>query len=158
MAVISTCTQGLLMIDVVIISNHPARDFGDLSKQKDMVIRKVLPTSVDNIVVQIGRKVPNIIIIADSIMATSRHKLCHFLSEQYVSSRVLVLTGQAPTFDMLARSGFHAKGYVMPEQQSKLAKAVRVVSDGEAWIPRRLVTEVVNRCTNYPMQHGGLSF
>ena len=140
------------MINVVIISNHPARDFGGLSAQQDMQISKVLPTSVDNIVEQIGNNGPDIIVIADSIYATSKNKLCYFLTQHFDKTKVLVLTstGEQPTYEMLARSGFKARGYVPPEQQSKLAKAIRVVFKGESWLPRRLVSDMLNRYTGTP--------
>jgi hypothetical protein len=46
------------MINVVIISNNPAKDIGLLSKHDDMSILKVLPTTIDNIIEQIGEQHP----------------------------------------------------------------------------------------------------
>ena len=48
---------------------------------------------------------------------------------------------------MLENSGFRARGYITPDQHEALAKAVRVVFDGEAWLPRKFVTEMLNRFT-----------
>ena len=46
---------------------------------------------------------------------------------------------------MLENSGFRQRGYITPDQHFALAKAVRVVFDGEAWLLRKLVTEMLNR-------------
>jgi len=136
------------MIDVAVISNHPVRDFGNLSEQKDMEVSKILPTTVDNIVEQIGNNEPDIIVIADSVLGTSRHSLCHFLGKHYNKARILVLTDQQPSYEMLARSGFCARGFISQTQWDLLAKAVRVVFAGESWLPRRLVAEIVGRYLN----------
>jgi len=133
------------MINVAIISNHPARSFGSLLKQDDMEVSKVLPTTVDNIIEQIGHSKPDIIVIADSILATSRHSLCQFLGKHFEQARILILTNGQPTYEMLEKSGFCARGFISEAQQTLLAKAIRVVFAGESWLPRRVVTEIVNR-------------
>ena len=135
------------MINVVIISNNPEKDIGLLSQHDDMSILKVLPTAIDNIIEQIGEQHPDIIIIANGTDANSPGRLCRFLSQHYYDVRTLILSEVSPTFKMLENSGFKARGYIMPEQHEALAKAVRVVFDGEAWLPRKLVTEMLNRFT-----------
>ncbi len=148
MAIISTVFKGLFMINVVVISNNPTQDLGRLSQNEDMQIAKVLPTTLEDIIEQVGDQQPDIIIIADSTPRGSRDKLCHFLGKHYHQTRNLVLTELTPTFEMLENSGFRARGYITPDQHKSLAKAVRVVFDGEAWLPRSLVTEMLDRFTN----------
>ena len=67
------------------------------------------------------------------------------MAKNYQYARHLILTDKAPTYEMLKNSGFRARGYITSDQHSALAKAVRVVFDGEAWLPRKLVTEMLNR-------------
>jgi len=145
MAIISTVSKGLFMINVVVISNNPTQDLGLLSQNDDMQIVKVLPTTIEHIIEQVGTHQPDIIIIADSTPQNSCDKLCQFLGKHYHYARSLVLTDFSPTFEMLENSGFKARGYITPDQHKALAKAVRVVFDGEAWLPRKLVTEILNR-------------
>jgi DNA-binding NarL/FixJ family response regulator len=135
------------MINVVIISNHPAKDIGLLSQHDDMSLLRVLPITIDSIIEQIGEQHPDIIIIANGTDTSSPDRLCHFLSKHYRDARILILTDVSPTFEMLENSGFRARGYITPDQHEALAKAVRVVFDGEAWLPRKLVTEMLNRFT-----------
>jgi len=160
MAIISTVLKGLPMINVVVISNDPMQDLGSLSQNDDMQIMKVLPTTIENIIEQVGNQQPDIIIIADSTPKSSRDKLCRFLGKHYRHARSLVLTELSPTFEMFENSGFKARGYITPDQHKALTKAVRVVFDGEAWLPRRLVTEMLNRFTTSlisPHNTSGLS-
>ena len=133
------------MINVVVIGNNPASDLGALSEQTDMSVTKVLPTSVENIIEQIGDQHPDIIIIADGTEENNKGLLCRFLAKHYQYARHLVLSDSPATYEMLENSGFRARGYITPDQHSALAKAVRVVFDGEAWLPRKLVTEMLNR-------------
>jgi len=133
------------MINVVVISHSPARDLAALSQQSDMAVIEVKPTTMESIVEEIGDQHPDIIIIADSTEENNKDLLCRFLAQHYKYARHLVLTEQAPTYEMLERSGFRARGYITPEQYPSIVKAVRVVFDGEAWLPRKLVTEMLNR-------------
>ena len=71
--------------------------------------------------------------------------LCHFLSKRYPTAQSLFIIDEIPTFEMLQDTGFKARGYITSEQQNKLVDAVRVVHDGEAWLPRTLVAEMLNR-------------
>ena len=145
MAIIGAFIKGLCMINVVVISNNPATELSALSEQSNMSVTKVLPTTIENIVEQIGERHPDIIIIADSTESNNKDLLCCFLAKQYKYARHLILTDKAPTYEMLETSGFRARGYIAPEQHSAIVKAVRVVFDGEAWLPRKLVTEMLNR-------------
>ena len=144
MAVVGTFIKGLRMINVAVISNNPANTLDVLSQQNDMSVTKILPTTIENIVEQIGGQHPDIVIIADSTEENSKDLLCRFLAKHYQYARHLILTDKALTYEMLENSGFRARGYITPDQHSALAKAVRVVFDGEAWLPRKLVTEMLN--------------
>jgi DNA-binding NarL/FixJ family response regulator len=55
-----------------------------------------------------------------------------------------VLIENSPDFVMLQSSAFKVRGYISREQRPLLAKAIRVVNDGEAWLPRKLVAEMLD--------------
>jgi len=75
---------------------------------------KVLPTTIDNIIEQIGEQHPHIIIIANGTDTSSPARLCHFLSKHYRDARVLIFTDVSPTFEMLENLGLRARGYITP--------------------------------------------
>ena len=133
------------MINVVIISNDSAEELALLSQQSDMNVLLVVPTTLDDTLEQVGRSQPDIIIIEHGIGNSSADILCHHVSKQYPDASCLMLTEKPPNFEMLQNSGFKARGYITPEQRSDLDRAVRVVHDGEAWLPRKLVTDMLNR-------------
>lgn len=71
--------------------------------------------------------------------------VCSFLAKHHSKAQTLILTSQIPDFDMLSQTGFSARGYITPNQRNVLNKAIHAVFDGEAWLPRRLVAEMLNR-------------
>lgn len=70
--------------------------------------------------------------------------VCSFLARQHSKAQTLILTSQNPNFDMLSQTGFSARGYITPNQRPVLNKAIHAVHDGEAWLPRRLVAEMLD--------------
>jgi len=133
------------MINVVVVSNNLDSEMQLLAQQKDMRVAKVELTNLDNILQQVAEYHPEVIIIEQGTENVSADILCHFLSHQYPDARNLILCSEEPTFEMLQNSGFKARGYILPEQRDVLDKAVRVVHDGEAWLPRKLVANMLNR-------------
>ncbi len=145
MAIIDTNIKGICMINVVIISNDSTTDMELLSQQSDMKVSTVLPTTLQDTLKQVGQSQPSIIVIEHGISNSSADILCHYVSKQYPASRCLMLIEEKPSFEMLQNSGFKARGYLTLDQRSILDRAIRVIQDGEAWLPRKLVTEMLNR-------------
>jgi DNA-binding NarL/FixJ family response regulator len=133
------------MINVVIIGSNIEAEKQLLAQHNDMNVSFVHPSTIEVTVSQVGLFQPDIFILKNDEENINVDMLCHFLSKSYPDAHSLFLTLESPTFEMLQDSGFKARGYVTPEQQQKLAKAVRVIHDGEAWLPRTLVAEMLNR-------------
>lgn len=143
------------MIRVALISSSSdSSEIQLLSKQADLNSIAIVPTNIQSLVDQLKLFMPNILVIEDSVENVSIDGLCHYLSKYFPNARSLILTSDKPTFERLQNSGFKARGYIMPEQRTQLDKAVRVVSDGEAWLPRKLVTDMLNRFTSTFIMHG----
>lgn len=70
--------------------------------------------------------------------------VCSFLAKQHSKAQTLILITQTPNFKMLAQTGFSARGYITPDQRPILNRAIHAVYDGEAWLPRRLVAEMLD--------------
>lgn len=133
------------MINVVLIGNNIGAEEQLLTLQKDMKVNVISPSTIEQTVAQAGLFQPDIFILKHGDEDINAEMLCHFLSSSYPDAQTLFLTELAPTFEMLQDSGFKARGYITAAQQDKLVKAVRVVFDGEAWLPRTLVAEMLNR-------------
>ncbi len=132
------------MIKVVVVSNSLTHtellgQFSDISSVN------VTPDTIDQIIDDVGQSSPHIIVIEHATDAMTADMLCYELSQHYPNASNIILIDGQPTFDMLQNSGFKARGYLTLEQWLALPKAIRVVYDGEAWLPRKLVAEMLNR-------------
>lgn len=145
MAIADDHSKGVRMINVVMVSRVTSPELTLLRQQLDMNVSIVELVDIDQVIRDVAQYNPDIIIIEDSTDNISADMLCHFLSQHYAKSQCLILTNTNPTFEMLQNSGFKARGYITSGQRAKLDKAVRVVHDGEAWLPRSLVAAMLDR-------------
>lgn len=145
MAITFNYITSVRMINVIIVSPISELVTSLLEKQADILVTVVQPSTIEEVVEQIGDNHPDIFIITQNSETINGDILCHFLSKHYASAQSLILINEQPTFEMLRNSGFKARGYIVKEQHSEIDKAVRAVHAGEAWLPRRLVAEMLNR-------------
>lgn len=152
MAVASTYIKSIRMINVIIVNpiSEPMKD--QLEKLPDILVTVIHPSTLDNVIEQVGEQHPDIFIITQESEAINSEILCHFLSNHYLAAQSLILINEQPTFEMLKNSGFKARGYIVKEQRNMIDKAIRAVHAGEAWLPRILVAEMLNRfeCQVHP--------
>jgi DNA-binding NarL/FixJ family response regulator len=141
------------MIKVAVITTQARPEVELLMKCEDIKVMEIKPVNIKSIIDQLKLFSPDIFILQDGVENISVHGLCHYLSQHFPNTRSLILTSETPNFEMLQNSGFKARGYVLPDQRDQLAKAVRVVHDGEAWLPRKLVTDMLNRFTASFIMH-----
>lgn len=133
------------MINVVVISNSEIPETKDLQDQWDFQVSTMSAKSIESAVVEAGKFNADIFILDAQDAGINSEMLCHFLNEAYKEAQCLILTEEQPTFEMLQMSGFRVRGYILPEQRKELVRAIRVVDNGEAWLPRRLIAEMLNR-------------
>lgn len=141
------------MIRVAVISTQASSEVQLLAKCDDIEVTEIKPVNIKSIVDQLTLFSSDIFILQEGVETISVHGLCHYLSQYFPSARTIILTTETPNFEMLQSSGFKARGYVLPDQRDQLDKAVRVVDDGEAWLPRKLVTDMLNRFTASFIMH-----
>jgi DNA-binding NarL/FixJ family response regulator len=133
------------MIKVAIISHDAGMHARVLASNDTFEITEVIPSTLTDTIHDVVAASPDILVLKEGVADVSVDMLCHVLSKKLPYSRSLILIEQAPSFEMLQNSGFKARGYLTPEQWPYLEKAVTVVFDGEAWLPRKLVTDMLNR-------------
>lgn len=145
MAIAGFYIASICMINVVIFNPISDAVKRVLEEQSDILLTDVQPSILDDVVVQVGPQHPDIFIITQDSEYLNGDILCHFLSKHYPTARSLILINEEPTFEMLRSTGFKARGYIVKGQKIEIDKAVRAVHSGEAWLPRRLVAEMLNR-------------
>jgi DNA-binding NarL/FixJ family response regulator len=144
MAISSHYTGCLFMINVVLVGKNVETENQQLSRHTDLKVTVIAPSTLEDTVAQAEQFQADIFILKHAEEDIDTAMLCHFLSKRYPDAQSLFVTDEIPTFEMLQSTGFKARGYITSEQQNKLADAVRVVHDGEAWLPRTLVADMLN--------------
>ncbi len=137
------------MINVVVITEDKTVQ-QRLAAQADIQLTVVQATSVDETVRTVQKCFPDIIVSEQNMENIDIDVLCHFLSRSCPSAQNVILVEDSPTFELLQNSGFKARGYLTPEQKHLIVKVVRVVNDGEAWLPRKLVADMLDY---FSLQH-----
>ncbi|RKZ79228.1 MAG: hypothetical protein DRQ35_04580, partial [Gammaproteobacteria bacterium] len=130
---------------IAIISLNAKAEILLLAQHTEMKISHIVPSTLEQVVQQVADLAPNIIIIDHELDNISADILCHFLNKKCPDARSIMLIEAQPSFEMLENTGFKVQGFLTTEQRPLLAKAIRVVHDGEAWLPRKLVTEMLNQ-------------
>jgi DNA-binding NarL/FixJ family response regulator len=96
-----------------------------------------------------GRHRPRILLLDLALARTAGRPLIPALRQKSPRTRVILLTdGESParTLDALSHG---ARGYLDRSLLDVfLARAVRVVDAGEAWVPRKMVARIMDRLAN----------
>ncbi len=87
---------------------------------------------------------PRVLLLDGVLCLREGTKLIRTFRRQSPQTRILVVTRSAlDPLDLLAQG---ARGYLRPlDLAAFLAKAVRALHEGEAWVPRRMVSRVLER-------------
>jgi DNA-binding NarL/FixJ family response regulator len=132
------------MINVVLVGKNVEAENQQLSMYADMKVIVIAPSTLEATLAQVENLQADIFVLKHADEDIDAAMLCHFLSKRCPDAQSLFVTDEVPTFEMLQNTGFKARGYITSEQQNKLVDAIRVVFDGEAWLPRTLVAEMLN--------------
>jgi len=131
------------MINTAIISNDE-KIHQLLTDQEDINVTIITARGLDETVQQLSQCAPDIIVIEQTLDNMDVDILCHFLRKACPDAQHIILASELATFETLQNAGFHIRAYISPEQRPMIVKAVHVVHKGEAWLPRKLVTEMLN--------------
>ena len=139
------------MINVTLICDmENSTELALLNQQPDINALKIAPVALEQTLEKMLAHKTNINIIDQNLRYLNADVLSHFLAKRDQLVRNIILTDDDVSFEMLQNSGFSAHGYISTEQRPVLAKAVRVINDGEAWLPRTLVAEML---TNFAIMN-----
>lgn len=144
MAIDDAIIKGLSMIKVAVLGETTLTGC-DLSAADDLQIITLTATNLNQAIDDIIGLDADVVVLDQDNEELHADVVCSFLAKQHSKAQTLILTNQNPDFDMLSQTGFSARGYITPNQRHVLNKAIHAVFDGEAWLPRRLVAEMLNR-------------
>lgn len=142
-----TVIKGLSMIKVAVLGEHTLAGC-DLAAADDLQIITLTAKNLNQAIDDIIGLNADVVVLDQDNEDLHADVVCSFLAKQHSKAQTLIMTSQNPTFDMLSQTGFSARGYILPAHRPVLAKAIRAVHDGEAWLPRRLVAEMLDHFAN----------
>lgn len=143
MATDSATVKGLPMIKVAVLGENTLVGF-DLTGTEDLEIVTLTASNLNQAIDDIIGLNADVVILDQDNEDLHADVVCSFLAKHHSKAQTLILTSQNPNFNMLSQTGFSARGYITPNQKPVLNKAIHAVHDGEAWLPRRLVAEMLD--------------
>ena len=97
-----------------------------------------------------GRLRPRILLLDLALARAQRMPLIPALRQKSPQTKVIVLTDGASEARTLEALSHGARGYLDKALLTTfLARAVRVVDAGEAWVPRKMVARIMDRLTTW---------
>ena len=136
-------SQDIRMINVVVLGRS-IPSLINLADHDDLKITMIQPETIDEAVMEIQAAETDITVLEQHNERINTDILCLVLATSYSHNQTIILAEKSPDFEQLKATGFRARGYITPTQHDKLVKAIRAVHDGEAWLPRRLVADMLN--------------
>jgi DNA-binding NarL/FixJ family response regulator len=89
---------------------------------------------------------PCILLLSLNLLKNNKIAQLYVLRQKSPRTKVILLTHRAPETRILEALSFGARGYIEEKVlRTFLAKAVRCVDAGEAWVPRNMVAEIIER-------------
>lgn len=131
------------MINVVVVGRS-IPSLINLAVHDDLNISIIEPDTIDAAIIAITAAEADLTVLEQHNERINTDILCMVLATNYSHNQTIILSEKTPDFEQLKATGFRARGYITPSQHDKLVKAIRAVHDGEAWLPRRLVAEMLN--------------
>jgi len=131
------------VINVVLVGRTIA-SLINLAEHDDLKITVIDPETIDTAILAIIAAEADITVLEQNNERINADILCLVLATHYAHNQTIILSDKTPDFDQLKATGFRARGYLTPSQHDKLVKAIRAINDGEAWLPRRLVADMLN--------------
>jgi DNA-binding NarL/FixJ family response regulator len=89
---------------------------------------------------------PSIIIVNYNIHKTATMELVSLLFKASLQSKIVLIAPKLSDDEILNYLAVGTKGYLQTEEVEKfINKLIKVITDGEAWISRRLVSKLIAR-------------
>jgi len=131
------------MINVAVVGRS-IPNFIDSAVHDDLNITVIEPDTIDTAIKEITAAKADITVLEQYNERINTDILCLVLATNFSRNQTIILSDKVPDFEQLKATGFRARGYITPSQHDKIVKAIRAVHDGEAWLPRRLVADMLN--------------
>ncbi|WP_438971425.1 hypothetical protein [Methylophaga sp.] len=137
---------------VCLIGNDIVKEKALLQSQADIHLSIITATEHEAILAEVTQINPDILVISDASSQFSADEVCLMTHVRSPDTKTLIITELEADYARLEQSDFTCRGFVQYEQRHAIVRAVRVVNDGESWLPRKLITELLDNLANTAMQ------
>ena len=136
-------------VSVIIVGSQASIAAALLALSLDKNIQVIACVNdVADIFGKISETEPVIVLIDFTVVSESHYALLSEIRRCHPKTKVIFLCDGADQTKLIDAFRYGASGYLEAKDNDVfLAKAVRAVSNGEAWVPRRFVTKIVERLT-----------
>jgi DNA-binding NarL/FixJ family response regulator len=118
-----------------------------LSKDKEIQVQSCY-NHVAELFSVVTEPVPDVVLVDFAMVTESHYALLLELHRSRPKTRIIFLCNSSSETKLIDAFRYGASGFLeSKDNDAFLAKAIRAVSNGEAWVPRHFVTKIVERLT-----------
>jgi DNA-binding NarL/FixJ family response regulator len=116
-----------------------------LSRQRSFQVAACI-NQIAEIFAKLTDTEPSIILIDFALISEAQYAMLTELRRSHPNARVIFLCDSADQAKLVDAFRHGAAGYLeAKDRDALLAKAIQAVSDGEIWVPRQFVSQIVER-------------
>lgn len=132
------------MIRVCLIGKDITKEKALLDSQSGINVHLVEMGDFDHMLDDITRSHPHVLVISDVCGEIDADALCMHAYLRRPETKTLIISDHEADYTRLEATGFSCKGFMLHQQRHAIVRAVKVISDGESWLSRKLVTKLLN--------------
>jgi two-component system nitrate/nitrite response regulator NarL len=96
----------------------------------------------------LGKVKPRILLLNSNILNKKRTPLLQALRQKSPQTRVILIVRRVSEATILEALSYSVRGYLRESLITTfLPKTIRAVNTGEAWVPRKMVSKIIDRLT-----------
>jgi DNA-binding NarL/FixJ family response regulator len=132
------------MINVALIGTDMSKEQALLSNVPDVRLSSIPLSDFDTMLNQVAHQHPDIVVLSDIRNSLDVDDFCMHIYLRTPEIKTLIVTETEFDYKRLEKTGFSCKGFMPYEQRHAIARAVKVIHEGESWLSRKLVTELLD--------------
>lgn len=132
------------MIRVCLIGTDIEKEQALLSSVPNIDLSVMKVSDFDSLLHEVTRLHPDMVVLSDINNNLDVDALCMHIYLRTPEIKTLIVTQTEFDYTRLEKTGFSCKGFMLHEQRHAIARAVKVIHEGESWLSRKLVTQLLD--------------
>jgi DNA-binding NarL/FixJ family response regulator len=135
------------MIRVCLIGSEIEKEHTLLSCQSQIHVTSLELSDMDTMLNQMVKASPDMLVLSDINNQFDVDDFCLHAYLRMPTVKTLIVTEHDFNYARLEKTGFSCRGFMPYEQRHAIVRAVNVIHEGESWLSRKLVTELLDQLT-----------